>query len=198
MYVAGFERREPRIADWSMTVTDGSVRGRQPWISELLPEPATPVTATSTPSGTSTETSWRLWSRAFRIGIEPRGCARLRLQLLAHVEVAAGGRAGGDQAVDRALEDDRAAVRTRARAHVDDVVGDPDDLRVVLDDEDRVALVAQPLEQRVHPLDVVGVQPDGRLVEDVGDVGQRRPEVADHPACAAPRRPRACPTAGRG
>ena len=56
-----------------MTVTDGSVRGRQPWISELLPEPATPVTATSTPSGTSTETSLRLWSRAFRIGIEPRG-----------------------------------------------------------------------------------------------------------------------------
>ena len=56
-----------------MTVTDGSVRGRQPWISELLPEPATPVTATSTPSGTSTDTSLRLWSRAFRIGIEPRG-----------------------------------------------------------------------------------------------------------------------------
>jgi hypothetical protein len=51
----------------------------------------------------------------------------------------------------------------------------------VLDDEDRVALVAQALEQRVHPLDVVGMQPDGRLVEDVGDVGQRRSEVADHP-----------------
>src|SRR3954464_11751610 len=73
VYVAGFERREPRIADWSMTVTDGSVRGRQPWISELLPEPAPPVTATRTPSGTSTETSWRLWRRAFRIAIEPRG-----------------------------------------------------------------------------------------------------------------------------
>src|SRR5207237_3740485 len=71
VYVAGFERREPLIAAWSMTVTDGSVRGKQPWISELLPEPATPVTATSTPSGTSTETSWRLWSRALRIGIEP-------------------------------------------------------------------------------------------------------------------------------
>ena len=70
---------------------------------------------------------------------------------------------------------------TCAGAHVDDVIGDPDDLRVVLDDEDRVALVAQPLEQRIHPLDVVGVQPDGRLVEDVGDVGQRRSEVADHP-----------------
>jgi hypothetical protein len=51
----------------------------------------------------------------------------------------------------------------------------------VLDDEDRVALVAQAPEQGVHPLDVVGVEPDRRLVEDVRDVGQRRPEVADHP-----------------
>ncbi len=73
VYVAGFERREPRIEVWSMTVTDGSLRGMQPWISELLPEPATPVTATRTPSGTSTDTSWRLWSRAFRIAIDPRG-----------------------------------------------------------------------------------------------------------------------------
>src|SRR5207253_9780910 len=68
VYVAGFERRDPLIAAWSMTVTDGSVRGKQPWISELLPEPATPVTATSTPSGTSTETSCRLCSCAFRMG----------------------------------------------------------------------------------------------------------------------------------
>src|SRR6187399_2107344 len=60
VYVAGFERREPRIADWSTNVTEGSVRGRQPWMSELLPDPATPVTATSTPSGTSTETCFRL------------------------------------------------------------------------------------------------------------------------------------------
>src|SRR5512143_2285900 len=70
VYVAGLERLDPLIADWSTTVTDGLVRGRQPWISELLPDPATPVTATSRPSGTSTETSFRLWSRAFRIGIE--------------------------------------------------------------------------------------------------------------------------------
>src|SRR5215216_4203033 len=73
VYVAGFERREPRIADWSTRVTVGFVRGRQPWISELLPEPATPVTATNAPSGTSTETLRRLWSRAFRIGIQPDG-----------------------------------------------------------------------------------------------------------------------------
>src|ERR671919_1563214 len=73
VYVAGLDRREPRIADWSMTVTDGSLRGMQPWISELLPEPATPVTTTSTPVGTSTETSCRLWRRAFRIGMAPLG-----------------------------------------------------------------------------------------------------------------------------
>src|SRR3954454_13611548 len=73
LYVAGLDRREPRIADWSITVTEGFVRGRQPWISELLPEPATPVTATRTPVGTSTDTSRRLWSRAFRIGIVPLG-----------------------------------------------------------------------------------------------------------------------------
>src|SRR5688572_28844664 len=60
VYVAGLDRREPRIAVWSMNVTDGSFLGREPWIRELLPEPATPVTPTSTPSGTSTETSCML------------------------------------------------------------------------------------------------------------------------------------------
>ena len=60
------------------------------------------------------------------------------------------------------------------------MVGDRDHLGLVLHDEHRVALVAQPQQQVVHPLDVVRVQPDGRLVEDVGDVGQRRPELADH------------------
>ncbi len=66
------------------------------------------------------------------------------------------------------------------RAEVDDVVGDRNRLRLVLHDEHRVALVAQLQQQVVHPLDVVGVQADRRLVEDVGDVGERRPEVADH------------------
>src|SRR6478735_6053805 len=46
------------------------------------------------------------------------------------------------------------------------------------DHEHRVALVAQAQQQLVHPPDVVGMQPDGRLVEDVGDVGQRGAEVA--------------------
>jgi hypothetical protein len=50
----------------------------------------------------------------------------------------------------------------------------------VLHDEHGVALVPQSQQQVVHPLDVMGVEADRRLVEDVGDVGERGAEVADH------------------
>src|ERR671911_602569 len=70
VYVAGLLRREPRIAPWSMTTTP-SRPATEPWISELLPEPATPVTTQSTPSGTSTSTFCRLWSVAPRIPNAP-------------------------------------------------------------------------------------------------------------------------------
>src|SRR5882724_11003718 len=61
VYVAGLLRREPLIAAWSTTTTS-SRPDTEPWlilpfapqasrISELLPEPATPVTTTSTLSG---------------------------------------------------------------------------------------------------------------------------------------------------
>ena len=60
------------------------------------------------------------------------------------------------------------------------MVGNRDRLRLVLHDQHGVALVPQLQQQVVHALDVVGVQPDRRLVEDVGDVGERRAEVADH------------------
>src|SRR5881409_2059798 len=72
VYVAGLLRREPRIAVWS-TVTTPSRPDTEPWISELLPDPATPVTTTSTPSGTSTSTSRRLWVRAPRTSRTPDG-----------------------------------------------------------------------------------------------------------------------------
>src|SRR3954451_20219337 len=60
VYVAGLLRREPRIGVWS-TDTTPSRPEIEPWISELLPEPATPVTTTRTPRGMSTSTSRRLW-----------------------------------------------------------------------------------------------------------------------------------------
>ena len=60
------------------------------------------------------------------------------------------------------------------------MIGDGDCLGLVFHHEDGVPLVPQLKQQLVHPLDVVGVETDGRFVKDVGDIGERRPEVADH------------------
>src|SRR5262245_7489179 len=84
------------------------------------------------------------------------------------------------QPADRALEDHLATGTASAGAEGDDVVGDRDRVRLVLHHEHRVALVAQLQQQVVHLLNVMGVQADGRLVEDVRDVGERGTEVADH------------------
>src|SRR5215212_10394879 len=70
VYVAGLLRREPLIAAWS-TDTTPSRPETEPWIRELLPEPATPVTTTRTPSGMSTSTSCRLWVLAPRTSSAP-------------------------------------------------------------------------------------------------------------------------------
>src|ERR671920_2640963 len=70
VYVAGLLRREPRIAAWSIATTP-SRPDTDPWISELLPEPATPVMTHSTPSGMSTSTLRRLCVLAPRTSIDP-------------------------------------------------------------------------------------------------------------------------------
>src|SRR4030095_2635228 len=72
VYVAGLLRREPRIGVWSTDTTSARPL-TEPWISELLPDPATPVTTTSTPSGMSTLTFFRLWVRAPRTFMTPDG-----------------------------------------------------------------------------------------------------------------------------
>ena len=179
VYVAGLLRREPRIAVWS-TETTPSRPATEPWISELLPEPATPVTTTSTPSGMSTSTSCRLWVSAPRTSSVPDGVRTASLSAARSSRWRPVMVSLSRSPVDGALEHHLAAVRAGAGAEVDDVVGDRDRLRLVLDDEHRVALVAQLQQQVVHPLDVVRVQADRGLVEDVGHVGERRPEVADH------------------
>src|SRR5690606_23914971 len=46
VYVAGLLRREPLIAPWSIATTPSRL-DTDPWISELLPEPATPVMTVS-------------------------------------------------------------------------------------------------------------------------------------------------------
>src|SRR6201997_4398250 len=78
VYVAGLLRRDPRIATWSIETTPASV-GIDP-TSELLPEPATPVTTTSTPSGMSTSTSRRLWVLAPRTSSAPVGVRAFSLR----------------------------------------------------------------------------------------------------------------------
>src|SRR3954452_18406124 len=65
VYVAGLLRREPRIGGWPRP-TPPSRWARERWIRDLLPNPATPVTTTSTPNGTSTLTFLRLWVLAPR------------------------------------------------------------------------------------------------------------------------------------
>ena len=85
------------------------------------------------------------------------------------------------QVVDGAADDDVAAVLARARADVDHPVGGPDRVLVVLDDDQRVAEVAQP-QQRVEQLLVVPlVQPDGRLVEHVQHADQAGADLGGEP-----------------
>src|SRR5215211_85588 len=79
VYVAGLLRREPRIGVWS-TDTTPSRPDTEPWISELLPEPATPVTTTSTPSGMSTSTLFRLCVDAPRISSVPAAVRTVSLR----------------------------------------------------------------------------------------------------------------------
>src|SRR6266851_545883 len=179
VYVAGLLRREPRIAPWP-TDTTPAPAGIDPCTSELLPEPATPVTTTSTPSGMSTSTSRRLCAVAPRISSVPVGVRTVSLRACPVAEMAAGEGAAGPQPLEGALEADGAARPTGAGAEVDDVVGDRDRQRLVLHDQHRVAFVAQPQQQVVHPLDVVWVQARRGLVEDVGNVGERGAEVANH------------------
>ncbi len=71
-------------------------RATEPWISELLPEPATPVTTTSTPSGMSTSTFCRLWVSAPRDLQHARSaCAPTSFSEARSSEVAAGEGAAG-------------------------------------------------------------------------------------------------------
>ena len=91
--------------------------------------------------------------------------------------------------VDRAVGDHFAAVFARARTEVDHVVGGAHRLFVVLDDDHRVAEVAQLLERREQPRVVALVQADRRLVEDV--------EHADEPRSDLRRQPNALRLAAR-
>ena len=110
-----------------------------------------------------------------------KGNFDLVLERGAVVEVPPGDRVGRAQPRDVALVCDAPARAARARAEVDDVVGDHDRLGLVLDDEHRVALVAQTKQKLVHALDVVWVQPDGRFIENVENTLKIRAQLSRKP-----------------
>src|SRR4029077_5509521 len=97
-------------------------------------------------------------------------------------EVLAGDRSGvGGDVARCALRHQMTAVRTGARPQVHDVVGLADRLLVVLDNDHRVAEVAQLLERRQQAPVVALVQPDRGLIEDVHDSGEPRSDLAGKP-----------------
>ena len=82
---------------------------------------------------------------------------------------------------DRAGVDDLAAVLAGAGADVDDPVGGPDGVLVVLDDDQGVAEVLEPDQGLDQPLVVALVQADRRLVEDVEDADQAGADLRREP-----------------
>ena len=116
-------------------------------------------------------------AHAQRLAVAASPLRRDRDRALAAQE-GAGDRARlGEDRSERPVGDDLAAVLPGPRADVDDPVRGPDRLLVVLDDEDGVAEVAQPGEGRDELRVVALVEPDRRLVEDVQDAHQRRPDL---------------------
>src|SRR5207245_1755584 len=71
------------------------------------------------------------------------------------------------EGLGRALRDDAPAAVAALGPEVDDPVGGLDDVEVVLDDDHRVARIAQPLQHTEQHLDVVEVQAGGRLIQYV-------------------------------
>src|SRR6266496_1017037 len=65
----------------------------------------------------------------------------------------------------RPRNDDPAAPITAFRAEIDDPVGGLDHVEVVLDHDDGVAMIAHPVQYRQQHLDIMIMQPGGRLVE---------------------------------
>ena len=74
----------------------------------------------------------------------------------------------------RAFEDDVPAVFARARTQIDDVVRRAHHVRIVLHHHDRVAQIAQFLQDADQPPGVAAVQADRRLVQHVAGAHQPR------------------------
>ena len=66
-----------------------------------------------------------------------------------------------------ALGDNGSAAISSLGPHVDDPIGGFDDIQIVLNDEDRVALIDKTLQHQQQLADVLEVQAGGGLVKDI-------------------------------
>ena len=170
--------------------------------SELLPLPLTPVTAVSVPSGNldvdvlevvvpgaeDLEEGGRGSGEggvASMTCLPPFRTPAFHPPLLRHADrlLAAEVRAGDAAAlardfVRRARGDDLAAEPAGAGAEVEQAVGVGDHFAVVLDDEQRVAEVAELLQRRDEPRVVARVEADRRFVEHVEHAAQAAADLA--------------------
>ena len=100
---------------------------------------------------------------------------------------------GAEDVVEAPRGDDTPPLAAGAGAHIDDEVGGAHHVLVVLDDDHRVAGVAQLLEAADQPPVIALVKADRGLVEDVEDIDQLRADLrgqADALALAARERTR--------
>ena len=168
-----------------------------------LPEPLTPVTAVSMPSGIATSMFFRLFARAPRI--DDLALARAGRRAVG-VAIARSPRRYAPVSEPWPFASSSPGVPWKITwppcspapgPEVDDVVGGADRLLVVLDDDDGVAEIAQPRQRRQQLAVVALVQADRRLVEHVEHAGQVRRRSASPAGCAALRRPTASRRCGR-
>ena len=152
-------------------------------MSVLLPDPDTPVTAVTAPSGILMSTPFRLCSRA-PVSVIHRGPSAAPFggngNLARAGEVRAGERTLGD-ARDRPVEHEVAALLAAPGPELDHVVGGANRFGIVLDDEHGVAAVAQAVQQAEQAVHVARMQPDRRLVEHVERVDELRAERVGEP-----------------
>ena len=91
-------------------------------------------------------------------------------------EVVGRERGGGERFAGGAVEDDLAARTARARTEVDEAVAGEHHLRIVFDDDERVARLSEATQYAVDAIHVTGVQADRRFVENEERIDEIRAE----------------------
>ena len=190
-----FGRSSVTTADRSSSSPSSSSSGRawprcsatsstSAWLTRLdFPEPDTPVTVVKTPSGKAASSPCRLLrvtparrSQPFGRAWRPARRRRVTEQVTPRLRCLDPLEPRGRPAVE-----DRPTLLTRAGAHVDDPVGVPHHVQVVLDDEQGVARGLQPVERRQERRGVDRMQPGRRLVQHVHDAEQVRAHLRGEP-----------------